>query len=163
MYIPSLSKHNLSMPQRLFSSQIEDTMQPASNQTGDDNVCVCGGALEDPGLQLLRAVQVQARAPTIVQRVAPRRALMQSKQVATMRARAAMTSPGDEGWKCYFAWIKFWLILASFNPKKEVYTQSRNQGIFPQFWQTLSNGGPLRLELVAVGAGPYFNFVSFMS
>ena len=24
-------------------------------------------------------------------------------------------------------------------PKKEVYTQSRNQGIFPKFWQTLSN------------------------
>ena len=57
-------------------------------------------------------------------------------------------------------------ILAHFGivkTKKEVYTQSRNQGIFPQFWQTLSNGGPLRLELVAVGAGPYFNFVSFMS
>ena len=40
-------------------------------------------------------------------------------------------------------------------PKKEVYNQSRNQGIFLQFWQTLSNGSPLRLELVAVGAGRY--------
>ena len=48
------------------------------------------------------------------------------------------------------------LISAHFGiakPQKEVYTQSRNQGIFLQFWQTLSNGGPLRLELVAVGAG----------
>ena len=55
-------------------------------------------------------------------------------------------------------------ILAHFGivkPKKEVYTQSRNQGIFLQFWQTLSNSGPLRLKLVAVGVGPYFNFVSF--
>ena len=31
--IPSLPKHNLSMLQRLFSSQIEDTQEPASNQT----------------------------------------------------------------------------------------------------------------------------------
>ena len=58
------------------------------------------------------------------------------------------------------------LISAHFGiakPQKEVYTQSRNQGIFLQFWQTLSNGGPLHLELVAVGAGSYFNFVSFTS
>ena len=48
-------------------------------------------------------------------------------------------------------------------PKKEVYTQSRNKGIVLQIWQTLSNGGPLRLELMAVGEGPYFNFVSFTS
>ena len=31
---PSLPKHNLSMQQRVFSLQIEDTLQPASNQTG---------------------------------------------------------------------------------------------------------------------------------
>ena len=30
-------------------------------------------------------------------------------------------------------------------------------------WQTLSNDGPLHLKLVAVGAWPYFNFVSFMT
>ena len=48
-------------------------------------------------------------------------------------------------------------------PQKEVHTQSRNQGIFLQFWQSLSNGAPLRLKLVAVGEGPYFNFVSFTS
>ena len=36
-------------------------------------------------------------------------------------------------------------------------------GTFLQLWQTLSNGCPLRLELVAVGAGHYFNFVSFTS
>ena len=45
-------------------------------------------------------------------------------------------------------------IVINVKPQKEVYTQSRNQGIFLQFWQTLPNGGPLRLELVAVGAGP---------
>ena len=37
MYIPSLPKHNLLMQQRVFSLQIEDTLQIASNQTGDDN------------------------------------------------------------------------------------------------------------------------------
>ena len=36
---PSLPKHNLSMQQTIFSLQIEDTLQPASNQTGvnDEN------------------------------------------------------------------------------------------------------------------------------
>ena len=48
-------------------------------------------------------------------------------------------------------------------PKKEACTLSRNQGIFLQFWKTLFNGCPLRLELMAFGAGPYFNFVSFTS
>ena len=38
-------------------------------------------------------------------------------------------------------------------PKKEVHTQSRNQGIFLQFRQIFVNGCPTRLELVAVAVG----------
>ena len=37
MYISSLPKHNLSMHHIIFSSQIEDSQQPASNQTGAPN------------------------------------------------------------------------------------------------------------------------------
>ena len=70
---------------------------------------------------------------------------------------AVKRSAGDEGWKCYFAWTKFWPISASLNPKKKFILNPETR---VQSWQTMSYGGPLRLELVAVGAGPYFNFVS---
>ena len=44
--------------------------------------------------------------------------------------------------------------LGVVKPKKEVHTQSMNQGIFLHFQQIFVNGGPMRLELVAVAAAP---------
>ena len=38
-----------------------------------------------------------------------------------------------------------------------------NQGIFLHFRQIFVNGGPMRLELVAVAVGPDSKFFSFMS
>ena len=38
-----------------------------------------------------------------------------------------------------------------------------NQGIFLHFRQIFVNGGPMRLELVAVAVGPDSNFFSFAS
>ena len=38
-----------------------------------------------------------------------------------------------------------------------------NQGIFLHFQQIFVNGGPMRLELVAVAVGPDSNFFSFES
>ena len=43
--------------------------------------------------------------------------------------------------------------LGVVKPKKEVYTQCRNQGIFLQYGQIFVNGGPTRLELVALAVG----------
>ena len=71
---PSLPKHNLSMQQTVFSLQIEDTLQPASNQTGvnDEN------SSEDEPLTRMRAL-------TLAERTAPAgRALMQNKQMVLM-------------------------------------------------------------------------------
>ena len=48
-------------------------------------------------------------------------------------------------------WETHWWIL---------FTQSRNQGIFLQFWQIIVKGGPTRLELVTVAIG--LSFFSFL-
>ena len=50
--------------------------------------------------------------------------------------------------------------LGVVKPKKEVHTQSMNQGIFLHFRQIFVNGGPMRLELVAVAVGQDSNFFS---
>ena len=54
--------------------------------------------------------------------------------------------------------------LASLEPKKEVHTQSKNQGIFLQFrqFEIFINGGPVRLELVAVAVVPDFDFFVYV-
>ena len=55
--------------------------------------------------------------------------------------------------------------LGVVKPKKKVHTQSRNQCIFLQFRQISVNGGPMRLELVAIAVGQqkdfYFSFMSW--
>ena len=53
--------------------------------------------------------------------------------------------------------------LGIVKPKKEVHTQSINQDIFLHFRQSFANGGPMRLELVAVAVGLDFNFFSYKS
>ena len=42
-------------------------------------------------------------------------------------------SPGDEVWKCYFAWTKFWLISASLNPKKKFILNPETREYFSNF------------------------------
>ena len=71
---PSLPKHNLSMQQTVFSLQIEDTLQPASNQTGVNDE---KSSEDEPPTRM--------RARTLAERMAPAgRALMQNKQVVLM-------------------------------------------------------------------------------
>ena len=71
---PSLPKHNLSMQQRVFSLQIEDSLQPASNQTGVNDE---KSSEDEPPTRM--------RARTLAERMAPAgRALMQNKQVVLM-------------------------------------------------------------------------------
>ena len=68
----------------------------------------------------------------------------------------ALGQPGGWGLEYPHRLNQFSDKLGIVKPKKEVYTQSMNQGIFLHFRQIFVNCGPMRLELVAVAAGPDF-------